>query len=97
MSKIIRMRVTMVENKKQNKNALVTGASSGIGLCVSNMLLKKGYNVYGIGRNFNKMDTLTEQVCMQEGFHPITLDVTNTPELLKTIQELKKVWISMYW
>lgn len=32
--------------------AIVTGASSGIGLSITKQLLKDGYEVFGIGRNF---------------------------------------------
>ena len=32
------------------KNILVTGASKGVGLCISELLLKSGYCVYGISR-----------------------------------------------
>ena len=34
------------------KTAIVTGASSGIGLAISKMLAEEGYKVYGIGRIF---------------------------------------------
>lgn len=78
-----------MENKRITKGVLVTGASSGIGLNIANMLLEKGHEVFGIGRDFTKLD-LEETILTKERFHPISLDVTNTPLLLKTIQELKK-------
>ena len=34
--------------------AVVTGSSSGIGLALSRMLVKNGYEVFGFGRNFEK-------------------------------------------
>ena len=34
--------------------AIVTGASSGIGLSISKELLNLGYKVYGLGRDFSK-------------------------------------------
>ena len=35
-----------------SKAAIVTGASSGIGLAISRVLCEKGYEVYGFGRDF---------------------------------------------
>lgn len=79
-----------MENKENVQIALVTGASSGIGLSISHMLLKKGYRVYGIGRDFNKADLLAESLLKEESFNPITMDVTDTRLLCKTILDLKK-------
>ncbi len=36
------------------KTAVVTGASSGIGLAITRKLIESGYKVHGIGRDFSK-------------------------------------------
>ena len=64
-------------------NVLVTGASSGIGLAICHTLLKEGYEVYGIGRNFSSLPDSSH-------FHPIILDLTDTQALTDTILSLKK-------
>lgn len=38
------------------RNAIVTGASSGIGLAISKQLFTSGYKVLGIARDFSKID-----------------------------------------
>ncbi len=65
------------------KTALVTGASSGIGLAISNMLIAHGIHVYGIGRSF---DNAPES----ELFTPIVCDMLKTCELTNIIKKLKK-------
>ena len=50
--------------------AIVTGASSGIGLAVSSKLAEMGYEVFGIGRNFSD-DTLWQK----DRFHAIVCDL----------------------
>ena len=37
-----------------NKAAIVTGASSGIGLAISRVLCELNYDVYGFGRDFER-------------------------------------------
>lgn len=44
-----------------NKAAIVTGASSGIGLAISQKLCLLGYEVYGIGRNFETSEIKAKQ------------------------------------
>ncbi len=63
--------------------ALVTGASCGIGLAISNMLTDKGYHVYGIGRNFDGVPS-------NPLFTPVICDMLNIGRLTETIKHLKK-------
>lgn len=64
--------------------AVVTGASSGIGLEISKTLCKMGYRVYGIGRNFKPEETLLRE----EDFHPVICDVLKTDELCSEVREI---------
>ena len=41
-----------------SKAAIVTGASSGIGLAISRVLCEKGYEVYGFGRDLESTYSL---------------------------------------
>lgn len=52
-----------------SKKALVTGASSGIGKAICEMLIESGWEVYGIGRNFE--GTASERA----NLHQIELDL----------------------
>ena len=63
------------------KTAIVTGASSGIGLAISKMLAEEGYKVYGIGRIFPEDADFFEK--------RISLDIRDTEILLKKVSEIK--------
>ena len=65
------------------KTAIVTGASSGIGLAISKMLAEEGFRVYGIGRIFPEGCDFFEK--------RISLDLRDTDILLKKIATIKKV------
>ncbi len=62
------------------KCAIVSGASSGIGVEISKMLLKRGFRVYALGRDFNKCKI------KDENFIPIILDLSDT----KALHDIKK-------
>lgn len=65
------------------KTAVVTGASSGIGLAIAEMLTQEGYKVYGIGRIFPDGCDFFEK--------RISLDLRDTDILLEKISGIKKV------
>ncbi len=56
MSRDIELRLESMKENKMQKKALVTGASSGIGLAIAERLVMEGYEVYGLGRDFSKSD-----------------------------------------
>jgi len=55
--------------KKMNK-VIVTGATGFIGRCLTEFLIKKGIEVYGVGRNMEILNSLAKD----KHFHPIVLD-----------------------
>ncbi len=64
------------------QTAIVTGASSGIGLSICRMLLQKQYKVFGFGREFGEMDGFDEK------FIPISCDLTNVSELCCKVKKI---------
>ncbi|WP_072723204.1 SDR family NAD(P)-dependent oxidoreductase [Tepidibacter thalassicus] len=66
------------------KTAIVTGASSGIGFEISKILIKLGYKVYGIGRDFSRNNIKNEY------FIPIICDIMNISMLCEKIREIRK-------
>lgn len=66
------------------ETAIITGASSGIGLAISKEVLNLGFKVYGFGRDFSKCN-LTHQ-----NFIPIQSDLQNINLLTEKIKEINK-------
>ena len=58
-----------------NKVAVVTGASSGLGASFSQALVKKGATVYGLARSEDKLRNVLDR--LGDPFRPVQLDVTN--------------------
>lgn len=69
--------------ERSTKAAIVTGASSGIGLCVSARLAGLGYRVFGIGRDFTDSVLLND-----ENFCPIVLNILDTDRLCAAAKEI---------
>lgn len=66
------------------KCAIVTGASSGIGLAISKELNKENIEVFGFGRDFSKQDY------SHPLFHPQPCDLLNLTELCNEITNIRK-------
>lgn len=59
------------------KTAVVTGSSSGIGLAVAEAFVREGFNVVLNGRNKDKLDNAAAQIGSPDQLSIITGDVTN--------------------
>lgn len=65
------------------KHALVTGASSGIGRKISEALVQDGFEVWGIGRTFQKQAETSL-------FHPRVCDLRDTDRLLQLTDSIRQ-------
>lgn len=68
------------------KTVLLTGASSGIGLATGLKLANEGYEIYGIGRNF---DT---SFPFPENFYCYSCDITDNSALKSTLNKMQEKW-----
>ena len=59
-----------------SRTVFITGASSGIGLSLANLLCDKGFEVWGTARSIARLPVLPH-------FHPVALDL-NDPEYIRT-------------
>ena len=66
-----------------NKGVIVlSGASSGIGLAISRILLLEGFSVIGIDKNFTNLEI------EGENFKPITIDLSNLEGLSRALPKI---------
>ena len=61
-----------------NKTVLISGATSGIGLCTAVKLKKIGYKVIALGRDKVKLESLNEKY----GIDIVELDISSINEIL---------------
>lgn len=66
------------------KAAIVTGASSGIGMEISRILLENQYQVFGFGRDFSKTGI------DDANFFPVSCDLTDITDLCKKVKEISE-------
>ncbi len=64
------------------KKVIVTGATSGIGKAITKLLIKHGFYVIGIGRNFSKID-------FKDNFERIECDLTKLNEIEQLSKKIK--------
>ena len=73
----------MAKAEQQQKVALVTGGSSGIGEATTRELLDAGYTVYAVARRVERMQPLTEA-----GAHVFGMDVTDDASMVAGVQRI---------
>jgi NAD(P)-dependent dehydrogenase (short-subunit alcohol dehydrogenase family) len=66
-----------------DKTAIVTGASSGIGVAVARRLSAMGYTVYAVARRIELMAPLAE-----DGICPVRVDVTDDAALIGLVSDV---------
>ncbi|MCG7945601.1 MAG: SDR family oxidoreductase [Candidatus Thiodiazotropha taylori] len=66
-----------------NKSILITGCSSGIGLCVARGLKERGYAVYTSARKAEDVSML-----QQQGFKAFRLDLTESETIGSTLEQV---------
>jgi 3-oxoacyl-[acyl-carrier protein] reductase len=72
-------------------NVLITGVTKGLGLETSEILLEKGYNVYGIGRTYtNKLTNIMNTY--EKSFKFLQYDLSDSESIPKVIF---KDWLGM--
>jgi short-subunit dehydrogenase len=74
-----------MKNETNNKVALITGASSGMGKDFSLRLLDEGYIVYGVARRIERMSDIEGA-----GGHIIELDITDDSSIVATVDQIIK-------
>lgn len=68
-----------------HNSILITGCSSGIGLCAAQQLQKRGYRVFATARKAADVESLKKQ-----GFESFTLDINDSNSITQAVQEVIK-------
>ena len=78
-----------MDSSSSQANAIITGASSGIGKATALALAKAGINVALVSRSLNSLETVA-QACTQQGVKakPYVMDLSELTKIPATIQEI---------
>ena len=74
------------------KTALITGASSGIGMATAKVFARNGINLILCGRRQERLDTLKNELNSLCNIHILNFDVRNKKEVFLKIKSLPKVF-----
>ena len=71
-----------------DKVAVVTGASAGLGLAFARALIAKGAQVFGLSRRPEKLEAIRDE--LGERFHPLPCDVTDEVQVKRVFEAVKR-------
>ena len=74
------------------KTALITGASSGIGMATAKIFAKNGINLILCGRRQERLDTLKNELNSLCNIHILNFDVRSKKDVFLKIKSLPKVF-----
>ena len=74
----------------ENKTAIITGATSGIGMATAKLFAKNGVKLILCGRREDRLKKLSEELSALTDIHTLTFDIRNRDEVFKAIQLLPK-------
>jgi NADP-dependent 3-hydroxy acid dehydrogenase YdfG len=74
------------------KTALITGASSGIGMATAKIFARNGINLILCGRRQERLDTLKNELNSLCNIHILNFDVRNKKDVFLKIKSLPKVF-----
>ena len=72
----------MTDHKSNGKSILISGCSSGIGLCVARGLRERGYRVIASARREEDVEKLRK-----EGFNTVRLDLSDSESIRQAVHE----------
>ena len=73
----------MKSNRLKNKNVVITGSSSGIGLLIANQCAERGAHLVLLARRLDKLEEIQKAIQKQYSVsvHVYQLDVSDTDEI----------------
>ena len=77
------------------KTALITGASSGIGMATAKIFARNGINLILCGRRQERLDTLKDELNSLCNIHILNFDVRNKKDVFLKIKSLPKVFLTI--
>ena len=72
----------------KDKVAIVTGASSEIGVSIVQRFVDEGAKVVLLGRNLNSLEKTRKTVSNQDATVSISCDITNESQVLQTVEQI---------
>jgi len=72
----------------KDKIAIVTGASSDIGVSISKRFVEEGAKVVMIGRNLKKLEKVISEIPKDDAAVAMTCDITDAAQVIQTVDQI---------